>query len=137
MLLPSDLHRPKRLSPLPPFIAPAVGGREASFLYVVRFRVCLLWCVVEVLEATSGQIKLSQLHYHTGDALHGGASELMAMCARRSLRSAALSSRCSSDLVRLVSRCVAGLRWRLGQGGLSRAKVVGSEVVDLPFDERR
>jgi hypothetical protein len=80
MLLPSGLHRPKCWSSLPLFIALAAGRRGASFLYVVR--VCLLWCVVEVVEAMSGQIKLSQLHCHTSGALHGGASELMAMCVR-------------------------------------------------------
>jgi hypothetical protein len=85
MLLPSGLQRPKRWSSLPLFIALAAGQRGASFLYVVRVRVCLLWYVDEVVEAMSGQIKLSQLHCHTGGALHGGASELMAMCVRRSL----------------------------------------------------
>ena len=40
--------------------------------------------------AVSGRINLPQLHSHTGGALHGGVSELMASCVCRSFRSAVL-----------------------------------------------
>jgi hypothetical protein len=124
VLLPYDLHRPKRWSPLPPLVALVAGGWGASFLRVVRVRVFLLWCVVGVVGATSGQIKLSPLHSHIDDDLHGGVSELMATCARRSFRSTTWSSRRSSDLARSISRCIADLRWRPGRGGFSGARLL-------------
>ena len=80
--------------------------------------------------AASGRINLSQLYSHTGDDLHGGASELMATCVVRSFRSAAWSSRRSSDLARSVSRRVTGVcrcprrRWGPGRGGSSGAKMM-------------
>jgi hypothetical protein len=121
--LPSNLHQPKRWSPLPPLVAPAAGRRGVSFLRVVRVRACLLWWVVGVLGAMSGKIKLSQLHSHTGGDLCGGVSELMTTCTGWSFRLAARPSRHSSDLVRSVSRRVAGLCRRPGQGGFSGARM--------------
>jgi hypothetical protein len=52
--------------------------------------------------ASSWQIILPQLHSHTSGDLHGGISELMAMCACRSLRSTTWSSRRSLDLANSV-----------------------------------
>jgi hypothetical protein len=87
-------------------------GGGTSFLrsgLVVRVSFCLLWCVVGVVGAASGEINLPQLHSHTGGDLHGGVSELLATCACRSFRSAAWSSRRSSDLARSVSQRVTGV----------------------------
>jgi hypothetical protein len=125
-LLHRICNRPKRWSPLPPL----VGGRGISFLRVVRVRACLRWCIVVVVGATFGQIKLSQLQSHAGSDLHGGVSGLMATCAGRSFRSVAWSSRSSSDLARSASQwpsLVAGVRWFLW------SKDVGLEMVDLLF----
>jgi hypothetical protein len=117
----SHLHRPRSWSPLPSLAAPAAGRRGTSFLcFVGRVRACLLWCVIGMVGAASGQINLSQLHSHTGGDLHGGISKLMATGACRYLRSIAWFSRCSSDLARSVSRRVAGVcrypRQRRGAG---------------------
>jgi hypothetical protein len=120
-----------------PLLRPEGGG--TSFLrsgLVFRVRVCLLWCVVVVVGATAGRINLPQLYSHTGGVLHGGVSQLMASCASRSFRSAAWSSRRSSDLARFVSRRVAvifcggtgdGATWVLW------SEDVGPEVLDLPL----
>ena len=51
-----------------------------------------------VVGATLRQINRPQLHSHTSGDLHGGVSELMATYVVRSCRSAAWSSRRSSDL---------------------------------------
>ncbi|EMS63274.1 CAX-interacting protein 4 [Triticum urartu] len=48
------------------------------------------WCVIGVVGAAHRRINPSQLHSHTGGALHGGVSELMASCLCRFFRSAAL-----------------------------------------------
>jgi hypothetical protein len=83
-----------------------------------------------VVGAAPRRINLPQLYSHTGVDLHGGVSELMATFACRSFRSAAGSSCRSSDLARLVSRSVAGVRryprrhWGPGRGGCSRARMV-------------
>ena len=77
---------------------------------VVRVSLVFSWGAVGVVGAAPGRINLPQLHSHTGDDLHGGASDLMATCAAPSFRSAAWSSRRLSDLMRSVSRCVAGVR---------------------------
>jgi hypothetical protein len=88
------LHRGRwSWSPFPPLAAPTVtGGRGISFLHsglVVRVRFCLSWRNIGMVGAASGWINLPQLYSHIGDDLQGGASELMAMCADRSFRSAA------------------------------------------------
>ena len=57
---------------------------------VVRVRKVLAWCVVGAVGVAPGQINLPQLHSHTGGVLHGGVSELVALCASRSFRSVAL-----------------------------------------------
>jgi hypothetical protein len=90
-------------------------------------RVFLLWCIVGMVGATSGQINLHQLCSHND--LYGGVSELMATYVYQSFRSAAWSSCCSSELARSVARRVlaAGARWFLW------SKDVDSEVVDLQF----
>jgi hypothetical protein len=80
--------------------------------------------------AAAGQINLPQLYSYIGNDLHSGVSELMATCAYRSFRSAAWSSRRSSDLARFVPRRVAGVRryarrhWGPGQGRCSRARML-------------
>ena len=85
-----DLSRPGRWPPLPP-AAPAAGGRGTPFLRsVVRFWICRSWCAVGVVEAAPGRINLPQLHSHIGGAVHGGVSELMALCDCRFFRSAVL-----------------------------------------------
>ena len=101
------------------------------FLHLVgRVWVFLLWCVVGVVGAASGQINMPQLYSHTGGDLHGGVSELMAMFACWSFRSTAWSSRRSSDLARSIFRRVTGVRrflrqrWRPGRGGFSGAKML-------------
>jgi hypothetical protein len=100
-------------------------GEGTSFLYlVVRVRVCLLWCTVGGVEAAPGRINLPHLYSHTDDDFHGGVSEVMATCIVRFIRSAAWSSRCSSDLARYVSWCVTGLCWQPGQGGFSGARML-------------
>jgi hypothetical protein len=81
---------------------------------VVRVRVSLFWYDVGVVGVAFGRIKIPNLYPHTRGELHGGISEVIAMCVVRSLISATWSSRRSSDLARSVSRCVAGLRWRPG-----------------------
>jgi hypothetical protein len=53
--------------------------------------------------AAPRRINLPQLSFHTSGVLHN-VSELMAMCACQSFRSAAWSSRRSSDLARFISR---------------------------------
>ena len=53
---------------------------------VVRVLYCRSWCVVGVVGAASGRINLPQIHSHTSGVLHGGVSELMALCVCRSLR---------------------------------------------------
>jgi hypothetical protein len=128
---PSHLHQPRRWSPLSSLAAPAKGGRRDLFpLFVGRFRACLLWCVNGMVGAAPGQINMHQLHYHTGGNLHGYVSELMTTCACRSLRSIGWYSRCSSNLMRSVSRCVAiayrypWQRWGPEQGGCSRPKML-------------
>jgi hypothetical protein len=68
--------------------------------------------------------KQSSSYSHTGGDLHGGVSKLMVMCAGRSLRSAAWSSRRSSDLARTISRCVADLLLWYGRGGFSGAMML-------------
>jgi hypothetical protein len=79
------------------------GG--TSFLRsVVRVGVSLLWCVVGVVGSALGRINLPQHYSHTGGDFHS-VSELMATCACRSFRSAALPSRRSSDLARSFSTC--------------------------------
>jgi hypothetical protein len=51
-------------------------GRGTSFIcFGLVVRVCLLWCVLEVVGAASGQIYLHKLYSHTGDDLHGGVLE--------------------------------------------------------------
>jgi hypothetical protein len=78
----------------------------------------------------AGQINLPQLYSHTSGVLHGVVSELMASCACQSFRSAAWSSRRSSDLARSISRHVADVcrflrrRWGLGRGGCSGARML-------------
>ena len=52
----------------------------------IRVRIVLAWCVVGVVGAALGQINLPQLHSHTGVVLHGGVSELVALCVCRSFR---------------------------------------------------
>jgi hypothetical protein len=80
------------------------------FWLVVRVRFCLLWRVVRMVGVASTRINLPQLYSHISDDLQGSVSEFMATCANRSFRSAAWSSRRSSDLVRSVSWHVAGVR---------------------------
>jgi hypothetical protein len=103
------------------------GRREGGTLFlrlVVRVRINLLWCIVGMVGATSEQINLLQLYSHISFDFYSDVSELMASCACRSLRSAAWSSRRSSDLARSVSRCVIGLRWWPGQGGFSGMRML-------------
>ena len=57
---------------------------------VVRFWICRSWCTVGVVGAAPGRINLTQLHSHTGSAVHGGVSELMASCDCQSFRSVVL-----------------------------------------------
>ena len=57
---------------------------------VIRVRSFLAWCAVGVVGAAPGQINLPQLYSHTDVVLHGGVSELVALCACRSFRSVAL-----------------------------------------------
>jgi hypothetical protein len=124
---PPDLLQPGRWSwsLLSPFAAPAAaGGRGISFLrcgLVIRIRFYLFWRVVGIVRAAFGWINLPQLYSHVGDGLQGGVSELMATCAGWPFRSAAWSSRWSSDLARSVSQCVTDVRgfsqqrWRPGE----------------------
>jgi hypothetical protein len=118
-----DLRR-ERSSPLPLPPRWLEGGGTSFLRLVVRVRINLLWCVVGMVGATSGQINLPQLYSHIGVDLYGGVSELMAPCACRSFRLAPWSSRRSSDLARSVSRCVAGLHWRPGRGGFSGTRML-------------
>jgi hypothetical protein len=123
--LSPDLSRREPWSPLPLLASPIVGGRGTLFLrLVVRVRIYLLWCAIAMVGAALERINLPLLYSHTGDNLHGGASEVMETCVVRTFRSATWSSRRSSDLARSVSRCVAGLRWRSGQDGFSRARML-------------
>jgi hypothetical protein len=97
------------------------------FGLVSRVRVCQLWCAVGVVGSPVERINLGQLYSHAGVDLHDGVLELMALCACRYFRSAAWSSRLSSDLPRSVSRYVVAVyrfprrRWEHGWGGYSRA----------------
>jgi hypothetical protein len=105
-----DLYRQERRFPLSPLAALAAGGRRTLFLHlVVTVRVCLLWCAVGVVGVAPERINLLHLYSHIGDHLHDGVSEVMATCVVQSFRSAAWSSRCSLDLARSISWCVAGL----------------------------
>jgi hypothetical protein len=78
----------------------------------------------------AGQINLPQFYSYIGNDLHSGVSKLMATCAYRSFRSTAWSFRRSSDLVRSVPRCIAGVRryarrhWGPGRGRCSRARIL-------------
>jgi hypothetical protein len=105
----------------------------ASFLragLVVMVRFCVLWCIVGAVGTLFGRINLLQLYSHTNNDLLGDVSELMETCTDRSLGSVTWSSRCSSDLARLVHRCVDGVccylwwHWRSGRGGSSGAKTL-------------
>jgi hypothetical protein len=120
-----DLHRPGAWSPRPPLAAPTAGGRGTSFLYFgLVVKVYMLWCIVGVAGATSGQIYLPQLYSHIYDDLHGGVLELMTTFACQSFRSAAWSSRRYSELARSISRRVAGLPWRAKRGSFSGARML-------------
>jgi hypothetical protein len=119
-----DLRRCESWSSLPSLAAFAVRGRGSLFLrsgLFFRVRVCLTWFVVGVVGAATGQIILPKLYSHINVILHGGVSELMSLCACR-LSDRQLGVQIWRDL--FVSRCAASLRWRSGQGGFSRARML-------------
>jgi hypothetical protein len=138
--LPPNLSRQQRWFPLPSLATPVAGERRISFLHlVVRVRINLLWYIVGVVGATSGRINLPQLYSHTDDDIHNGVlkfysnvcwsiSQIGSMVF--SLRLAAWSSHCSSNLARSVSWCITDVhrylrqRWQSGRGDFSGARML-------------
>jgi hypothetical protein len=108
-----------------------------SFLHsgvIVRVSFFLLWRVDGMVGVSSRLINLPQLYSHIGINLQGGISKLMATCSNRSFR-LAWSSCWSSDLVRSISRCVAGVRDYPTLAARARwffwSEDVGPKVVDF------